>query len=166
MRMLVLACFLVLFSQPVSSQSRAQEIATSFTKHKNVVKEKRGVRVEKYKDVQSEPFVTQNLQEYAGVYEVSDWGYELTIDVASDGRVRAYGPAFELQNAKIDDGVLTGTAVYRDGRTERFEGAFLTRTDRDSPSDPDTVTHGLGVILANPVERDGNTFDKLFFQKR
>ena len=46
------------FPQQLSSQTKAQEIAAAFTKNKHVVKEKYGVRMEKYKDVRSEPAVT------------------------------------------------------------------------------------------------------------
>ena len=137
----------------LSSQSTAQEIAASFTKHKHVIKEKRGVRAEKYKDVQSEPTVRQNLSDYSGVYE-SDVGYVITVEVTGDGRVRATSNNVELANARIERGVLTA-----DG----FVGAFLTRTDRDSPTGPGIVTYGLGVILTSPVEFAGNTYDRLFY---
>jgi len=138
----------------LSSQSTAQEIAASFSKHKQVTKSKHGVRFEKYKDVQSEPTVRQNLSEYSGVYE-ADPGYVITVQVAGDGRVRATSNNVELENPRIERGVLTA---------EGFVGAFLTRTDRDSPTDPGTVTYGLGVILTAPVEFGGNTYDKLFYQ--
>jgi hypothetical protein len=61
---------------------------------------------------------------------------------------------------------LTGTKIYRDGRTERFEGAFLTRTERDNPTDPGIVRYGLGVVLVTPVEFGGNTYEQLFYQLR
>ena len=46
--------------EPTSSatvQTRTRAIAASFNKSKHVVKEKRGVRMEKYKRVESEPAV-------------------------------------------------------------------------------------------------------------
>lgn len=169
----LLVCAAASPSKHLASQSRAEEIATSFTKFKHAVKAKQGVRVEKYKDVRSEPTVRQNPTEYSGVYEVADLGYSLSVEVANDGTARAHGTdggqesrPFELENAKIEGAVLTGTKVYRDGRTERFEGAFLTRTDRDSPTDPGAVQYGLGVVLATPVEFSGNTYDRLFYQLR
>ncbi|HWC75575.1 MAG TPA: hypothetical protein VG454_16735 [Gemmatimonadales bacterium] len=152
-------------------QSRAQEIAASFTKHKDAVKEKNGIRVEKYKDVRSEPTVMQNPTDYVGVYEVADLGYVLHVESADNGGIRVYGSeaaqgirTFELANAKIASAVLTGTKVYRDGTRERFEGAFLTRIDRDSPNEAGKVTRGLGVLLAAPLERNGISHDKLFYQ--
>lgn len=169
----LLVCSATIPSKYLSSQSRAEQIATSFTKFKHAVKEKHGVRVEKYKDIWSEPTVRQNLIEYSGVYEVADLGYELSVRVEKDGTARAYGAdggpesrSFELENAKIEGAVLTGTKVYRDGSTERFEGAFLTRTERDSPTDPGIVRYGLGVVLATPVEHGGITYEQLFYQLR
>ena len=142
---------------PLSGQSTAQRIAASFTKHKEVVKEKRGVRVEKYKDVRSEPTLRQNVKDYAGIYEVDGLEYVIVVEVGDDGRIRATSNGRALENARIEGGVL---------RAKGFEGAFLTRTDRDSPSDSGIVTYGLGVLLDTPVEFEGNTFDKLFYQRR
>src|SRR5262249_8344038 len=158
-------------SHPLFSQSRAQEIATAFTKHKYVVKDTHGVRREKYKDVRSEPTVRQNVRDYAGVYGVAELGYRLVLHVDEHGAVRgsgadgdAEGRRFELENAQIQGALLTGSRAFRDGTTERFEAVFLTRIDRNSPTDPGTTMYGLGVLLPTPVELDGNTYDKLFYQ--
>ena len=149
--LLMISCFAL----PLASQSTAQQIAASFTKHKDVVKEKRGVRAEKYKDVQSEPTVRQNVRDYAGVYAVEGLEYVVVVEVAENGRVRATSNGRELENVRIEAGVL---------KADGFVGAFLTRTDRDSPKDPGTVSYGLGVLLDTPVEFGGNTYDKLFYQ--
>jgi hypothetical protein len=149
--LLIVSCFAV----PLSSQSTAQQIAASFTKHKHVVKEKQGVRREKYRDVQSEPTLRQDVQDYAGVYEVDELEYVIVVEVTDNGGVRATSNGRELKNARIEGGVL---------KAEGFEGAFLTRTDRDSPNDPGAVSYGLGVLLDTPVEFGGNTYDKLFYQ--
>ena len=151
--LLLVSCFAV----PLSSQSTAQQIAASFSKHKHVVKEKHGVSAEKYKDVQSTPTLRRDVQDYAGVYEVAELEYAIVVTVTGDGRVRATSNGRELKNARIEGGVLMA---------EGFEGAFLTRTDRDSPNDPGTVSYGLGVLLDTPVEFGGNTYDKLFYQLR
>jgi len=47
---------------------------------------------------------------------------------------------------------------------DAFEGVFMTRTERDSPTDPGMTTFGLGVVLATPREFAGNTYDRLFYQ--
>src|SRR5215510_8492409 len=166
----LLAGWVIVGSLPLSSQSRALEIAAAFSKHKSVVKETHGVRREKYKDVRSEPTVKQNIRDYSGVYEVAELGYLLNIQVSDDGTVRASGSdgdalgrRFELANATLQETLLTGTKVYRDGTTERLEAVFLTRTDRNSPTDPGTVLYGLGVLLPGTIELSGNKYDKLFY---
>jgi len=157
--------------QQTSSPSRAQQLAAAFTKQKHVVSEKRGVRREKYKDVRSEPVVKQDITEYAGVYQVIDFGDVIDLRIGRDGRIQADGHdsdqpsrAFVLQSARIEGAVLTATKVYRDGSTEPFEGVFMTRTERNAPTDPGITTFGLGVVLATPREFEGNTFERLFYQ--
>ena len=173
MRTFVVMALLVLcaangYSQQLSSQTKAQEIAAAFTKNKHVVKEKYGVRMEKYKDVRSEPAVKSNLSDYAGVYEVPDLGFVINVQVGNDGRMQDNGSersrTFTLQNAKLEGALLTATKLYQDGARERFEGVFLNRTDRNSPTDPGVRIFGLGVIPAAPFEANGNTYDKLFYQ--
>jgi hypothetical protein len=153
------------------SQSRAQQLAAAFTKQKHVVSEKRGVRREKYKDVRSEPAVKQDITEYSGVYQVVGLGDVIDLRIGSDGRIQADGHdsdrpsrTFVLENGRIEGAVLTAIKVYRDGATQRFEGVFMTRTERTSPMDPGITTSGLGVVLATPREFGGNTYDKLFYQ--
>jgi hypothetical protein len=157
--------------QQVSSPSRAQQLAAAFTKQKHVVAEKRGVRKEKYKDVRSEPVVKQDITEYSGVYQVVDFGDVIDLRIGSDGRIQADGHdsdqpsrTFVLANAKITGAVLTAIKRYRDGEAEPFEGVFMTRTERTSPTDPGITTFGLGVVLATPREVDGNTYERLFYQ--
>ena len=173
MRTFVVIALLVLcaangYSQQLSGQTKAQEIAAAFTKNKHVVKEKYGVRREKYKDVRSEPALKSNVRDYAGVYEVSDLGFVISVRIGNDGTIQANGSersrAFTLQNARIEGALLTGSKVYQDGATERFKCVFLDRTDRNSPTDPGVRIFGLGVIPAAPFEANGITYDKLFYQ--
>lgn len=167
---LFLGCAINALSQQLSSQTRAQAIAEAFTKHKQVAKEKSGVRKEKYKDVKSEPLVKQNLSDYSGMYEVADLGYLLNIQAGSDGSVQADGSEngrqFRIENAKIEGALLTGSKVYQDGATEQFEGVFLKRTERESPTAAGVTTFGLGVLLSQPVQLAGHTVDKLFYQSK
>jgi hypothetical protein len=164
---LLIACGVGAVAQQLSGQTRAQELATAFNKNKHVVKEKYGVRTEKYKDVRSEPAVKQNIAEYSGVYEVPYLDYAIKVQVGSDGKVHASGSergrTFTLENARIDGALLTASKVYQDGATEKFEGVFLNRTDRNSPNDPGVTIFGLGVVLATPFEANGLTYDKLFY---
>lgn len=156
-------------SQQESSETRAREIAISFNKVKHAVKEKNGVRTEKYKDVHSESVVKPNITDYSGAYSVSDVPYFIAIQVASDGRVQASGKEngrpFRLDNARIEGALLSATKIYPDGRAEKFEGVFMTRTVRNSPTDTGVTTFGLGVVLKTPLEVNGNTYEKLFYQR-
>src|SRR5262245_14283762 len=80
-------------AQASDAQKRADEIVASLNKKKEKVKEKYGVRKEKYKEVRCEPVIKSNPSEHSGTYEVSDLGldYSLTIRVGNDGRVDASG---------------------------------------------------------------------------
>ena len=158
-----------------TTEQRTQEILASFTKEKHSVKEKNGVRTEKYKKVVSEPAVKENVRDYSGVYEVSDFGYLINIQVESDGSVKAFGSEaatggsqtrnFRLEGAKISGAMLTGMKVYDDGSGKRFEGLFMNRTVFESPTDKGVRTFGLGVV-GDPVEIAGVTLDRLFYQLR
>jgi len=166
---LFLVCAGSVVSQQPSNQTKTQAIAAAFNKHKDVVKEKHGVRMEKYKDVRSEPVVKQSIADYAGTYEAADLGFAINIQVGSDGRVQANGydkesRTFRLENARIEGALLTASKVYQDGTTEAFEGVFLKRTDRNSATDTGVTTFGLGVVLRTPVELNGITYDRLFYQ--
>ena len=73
--------------------------------------------------------------------------------------------AIDCPGAIVSDGaLLTATKVYSDGAREKFEGSFLNRTDRNSPTDPGVTIFGLGVVLTTPFEVNGLTYDKLFYQ--
>jgi hypothetical protein len=168
---LFVVCAVNVVSQEPSTQTKTQAIAAAFNKYKHRVKEKHGVRTEKYKDVRSEPLVKSNIGDYAGAYEVADFGALINIQVGSDGRVQASGyekvpqsRTFNLENVRIDGALLTAYKVYQDGTREAFEGVFLKRTDRNSPTDAGVTTFGLGVVLPTPVEQNGLTYQKLFYQ--
>ena len=89
------------------------------------------------------------------------------LQVGSDGRVQATGNengrTFRLENGRIDGTLITASKVYHDGATEKFEGVFLNRTDRNSPTDPGVTRFGLGVVLNTPFEINGLTYEKLFY---
>ena len=115
--------------------------------------------------------VKQDISDYSGVYEVPDLGDVIDLQIGPDGRIQAHGHdsdqpfrTFVLENSKIEGAVLAAIKVYRDGDTERFEGVFMTRTERNSPTDAGITTFGLGVVLATPREFAGITYEKLFYQ--
>ena len=154
---------------------RARELAASFSKSKHQVKEKRGVRVEKFKEVRSEPAPKANPADYSGEYEASvGLDYTLSLKVAADGSAEGSGydpgPAgprhFTLSGAKVAGALLTGTKLYADGSAERFEGVFINRTERDSPSAAGFTEFGLGVVFEAPKAADGLALERLFYRPK
>jgi len=157
-----------------SAQTRTQAIAASFSKEKHVVKEKRGVRVEKYKRVQSDPVVKANPQDYSGRYEVPDMGLAVQLRVDRNGDVEGAGyeptgpdlsvrRSFTLRNGKIDGALLTATQVFANGTQDRFEGVFMNRTSFESPTDKGLTKFGLGVI-GKMITVAGNTNNRFFYE--
>src|SRR5688572_33121558 len=73
-------------------------------------------------------------------------------------------PYTTLFRSRIEGALLSASKVYQDGTAEAFEGVFLKRTDRTSPTDAGVTTFGLGVVLRTPVEQNGLTHEKLFYQ--
>jgi len=157
-----------------SAQTRTRAIAASFSKSKHVVKEKRGVRLEKYKRVESEPVIKANPQDYSGIYEVPDMGFAMQLRVDRNGNVEGIGyeavgqdlsvrRSFTLRNGKIDGALLTATQVYANGTENRFEGAFMNRTAFESPTDKGVTVFGLGVV-GKYVEVAGLTMNRFFYE--
>ena len=155
---------------------RARELAAQMSKSKRGVKEKHGIRVEKFKEVRSEPAVKGDPREYAGTYE-SDIGFSLRLVVSPDGRVEGGGTEvhyagdrrtrrFTLRDARVESALLTGTKVFADGSAERFEAVFINRTDRNRPDDPGTTAFGLGVVYDPPLAGDGYTITRLFYARK
>lgn len=155
---------------------RAAELAARFSKSKHEVKEKRGVRVEKFKEVRSEPAQRPSAADYSGEYvaEMDGADYTLSLKVSADGSVEGSGyepapgggGAFTLRGARVSGALLTGTKVYADGSTEKLEGVFINRTERDSPSDPGTTEFGLGVLFDPPKVAEGLHMERLFFHPK
>ena len=157
----------------MGAQARSQAIAASFSKFKNVNKEKHGVTKAKYLKIESQPVVKANPEDYSGTYEVSDLGFAMRLRVDHSGKVEGTGyepitdPAvrrmFTLRDGKIEGALITATKAYASGKSERLEGVFIERTTFESPTDKGTTSFGLGVI-GKPVEVSGLTLDKLFFE--
>lgn len=179
----VITCALALSSaRPTGAQtaasvsSRTNAIVASFNKSKHVVKEKRGVRLEKYKEVRSEAVIRSDRSNYSGNYHVPDLGFTLSVRVTPDGRVDGSGeePLSDddsrisrrfTVSGKVDGALLTATKTYANGGRERLEGVFINRTSFESPSDKGFTVFGIGVTQI-PREISGNTVDKLFYERQ
>ena len=165
------------FAQEADFKTRTQTIVASFNKKKHVVKEKYGVRKERFKEIRCEPVIKQDLKDYSGTYKMVDWGYSINLQVASNGKIEAtgYEPAtlnslpgrqFTLKGAKIEGALLTALKVYSDGTIEKFEGVFINRTEFNSPTDSGVSTFGLGVVGKSMEVVNGLTLDKFFFEMK
>ena len=165
-----------IISQQSDAQRRAEEIATSFNKQKDKLKEKSGGKPERYyRKFRGEPVIRQNINAYSGRYEMSGLDFTISLQVGNDGKVEASGfePStgsktrkprrFKLENARVEGALLTGTKVYEDGTTEKFEGVFMNRTVFTSPTDKGVTVFGLGVVGVS-VELAGVVFQKLFYE--
>jgi len=156
-------------------QARSHVIAASFSKFKNLSKEKHGFTKSKYLKIESQPAVKANPEDYSGTYEVSDLGFAMGLRVDHSGKVEGTGyepigdPAvrrtFTLRDGTIEGALITATKVYANGKSERLEGVFMDRTTFESPTDKGLTRFGLGVI-GEPIEVSGLTLDKLFFERK
>jgi hypothetical protein len=162
-------------AQTRESSSRTAVIAASFNKSKHAVKERRGVRVEKFKEVKSEPVVPRSPRAFSGLYEVSELGSSLRLQIDDAGRVTGNGTEplggettllrkFTIRDAHLDGALLTGTKDYGNGSSSKLEGVFINRTSFDSPTDKGTTEFGLGV-LTSPIRVYGVTVERLFYQR-
>ena len=156
------------------SELRTQTIVASFNKSKHVVKDKRGVRKEKYLDVRSVAAVKQNLADYSGAYETSDLRFSLQLRVDATGKVEGSGyeplndetaisRSFTLKDGRMTGALITARKVYGDGSHEPLEGVFINKTVFESPTDPGVTAFGLGVVGMSFQVREVNN-DKLFYQ--
>jgi hypothetical protein len=174
-----LASGIVLCAESVSAQTavpaHTQAIVASFNKSKHAVKERHGIRVEKFKEIRSVPAVRANPADYSGSYD-ADWGFRLDLQVDAKGNVSGSGTdpidpdgamlrTFTLSDGKIDGALLTATKVFANGARERFEGVFINETVRDNPNESGTTTFGLGALVS-PRQMSGVTVEKVFYQPR
>src|ERR1041385_8433110 len=138
-----------------SVDAKTNAIAASFSKFKSLSKEKRGVKKEKYLDIRSEPAVLANVTEYSGRYQNADFVFAPPLRVNADGTFTGDGHeplddnvnrVFTLTNGRIQGALLTARKVYTNGATERFEGAFMNRTIKESATDPGVRVFGFGTM--------------------
>ena len=158
---------------PTENAARSSAIAASFSKFKNVSKEKFGIKKSKYLSIRSEPAVLGNPADYSGRYQNADFDFVLHLRVNADGTVTGDGHeplddnvnrTFTLTNGRIQGALLTARKVYANGASERFEGAFMNRTIKQTPDDLGVKVFGFG-IMSKPIVMHGLTIDKFFFEK-
>lgn len=144
------------------SSQRTQELIAALDKTKYKSKEKRGFKVEVYVDIKNEVAVKADPREYSGRYEDELKMGQLELTVAADGSAEGTGydvlddrdkVSFTLKGARINGALLTGTKVYKDGKSEPFEAVFAKRTVRAGTSPnkiEDTETAwGIGFVRSH-----------------
>jgi hypothetical protein len=157
-----------------ATDTRTRAIVASFNKSKHMVKEKRGVRKEKYLDVRSTPVVKQNPADYSGEYEDLGLGFSLRLRVDRDGKVEGTGyeplngdsgvsRSFSVRDGQIRGALITARKVYADGASEPLEGVFINKTRFESPTDKGVTAFGLGVI-GKGFHVGGQNLDRIFYQ--
>jgi hypothetical protein len=162
-------------SAAVAGDTHVQAIVASFNKSKHRIKDKRGVRTEKYLDVRSVPAARRNPADYSGAYE-ADPGFGLQLRVDASGRVEGTGTepindagtiqrSFRLTNGVVNGPLLKATKVYADGSSESFEGVFINRTRFESPTDKGATAFGLGVV-GQHYHVGGQDLDRIFYESR
>ena len=157
-----------------ATDTRTRAIVASFNKSKHMVKEKHGVRKEKYLDVRSEPIVKQNPADYSGEYEDLGLDFSLRLRVDRDGTVEGTGyeplngdggvsRSYRLRDGRIRGALITANKIYADGSSEPLEGVFIKKTTFESPTDTGVTTFGLGVV-GKGFQVGGQNIDRVFYQ--
>lgn len=163
-------------SSSISTSERTRDIVTSLDKTKHKQKEKNGVVTETYVSVKNEQAAKKNPSEYSGGYEAD--GYRLDLQVAADGTASGTGfdtlgatakqSTFNLHDARVEGALLTGTKVYTDGETRKFEAVFTKRTSivGKNPDKIDTtdVAYGIGFVQKG-TSAEGSWTSRVFLQK-
>lgn len=129
-------------AQVYGQDAAALAAALDKNKYKKKDKSKNGVSVsiETYVDIKNVPAV-RPAAEYSGRYADEHGVNTLELRVGADGSAEGSGTEtidgtngrdakaeFALKNARVRDAVLTADKVFADGRTERLEAVFVTRT--------------------------------------
>ncbi len=74
-----------------TASARTREIAALFSKEKHAIKQKHGVRTEKYVKVVAEPQAAANPSTYSGTYRDFSFDFVIRLRVSSDGTVEGSG---------------------------------------------------------------------------
>ena len=153
-------------SQELSSKEKADDLAKNvFSKTKDKVKEKNGVKTEVHVKIESTPVIKNDLSFYEGNYWYQDLKYKLEIRHDANKNLMATlsipGEAdVQLKNTSINQAYFSGIRVNTNGKEELWEGVFIDRNDNGNSE------FGLGIKLANPISlTEGLNIGKIFFKK-
>jgi len=154
------------FSQELSSKEKADNLAKNvFSKTKDKVKEKNGVKTEVHVKIESTPVVKNDLSFYEGNYWYQDLKYKLEIrrDATKNLMATLSIPGeqdVQLKNTSINQAYFSAARKNKNGEEELWEGVFIDRNDNGNSE------FGLGIKLANPISlTEGLSVEKIFFKK-
>jgi hypothetical protein len=185
-RSIWLAFIIVLgFSAGLSAQSvspRARELAAGLDKTKYKKKENKYLAVELYIDARNEAAVRSDPSGYSGVYQAEGYRIELRVTPAGDATAIGYDSPtgdgrelkFVLSEGRVDGALLTGTRIYENRETRRFEGVFVNRTvvtgkNKDNITSRDT-RFGLGFVEGGGAiaggDPDQTWTNRVFLERR
>lgn len=154
---------------------RTRDLVAALDKTKYKKKEKKNVSIKLYFEVRNEPVVKANVNDLGGIYEDDNLQFRLTLNILAGGTVEGSGydtigveaarVNFTLKDARIDGALLTGTKVFANGATHKFEAVFVTRTIKtgknvDAIETVETDT-GIGFIQA-----DSDWSNRVFLTRR
>lgn len=119
------------------------------------------LKEKKKKEKRFEPIVKQDVRDYAGRYEGISPDYVLEIQVNAGGEMSIVSLEDDRRatvgEIKLDGPRLTGTKVYDDGASTRFEGVFVNRILNGESA--------FGIQVGNLQIRLGGAFiDKAFYR--
>ena len=154
------------FSQELSSKEKADELAKNdFSKTKDKVKEKNGVKTEVHVKIESTPVIKNDLSAYEGNYWYNDLKYKLEIRLDANKNLMATlsipgDPDVQLKKASVDHAYFSAIRVNKNGQEELWEGVFIDRNDNGN------AEFGLGIKLSNPISlTEGLNIQRIFFKK-
>jgi hypothetical protein len=151
-------------SQDSTAREKAYYLAREeFSKSKYMKKEKYGVVKELNRVIESTPFITEDFSQYSGTYIEPSLRYRLKIAKDAQDKIVATlsipgSKDIMLKDVSIQDAYFQATKQTQDS-TEFWEGAFISKNDNG------TIDFGLGILLKNPVSRQGLNMTRLFFMK-
>ena len=116
----------------------------------------------KQKEKRFEPVVKQDAREYAGRYVGIEPSYIIDVEADASGALKIVsteeGRRADITDVSLAGSKLTGTKVYEDGETTRFEAEFVDRVMNGERSFG-LVVEGIEVKLA------GATLARVFYRR-
>lgn len=117
----------------------------------------------KTKEKHFDPVVKENKADYAGKYVGIESSYTLEIRAGEGGRldiqVEEAGRKALLKDIRFDGAQITGTKVFEDGTTGKFEGEFVNRVLNGQTA--------FGIVVESNIHIAADvTLSRLFYRRQ